>query len=222
MGEGQSIFQLKGVNGLFVIKLINFPISSNCYVIRKEGTKVCILVDPSQEGIDVLANYLLLENLRPGYILITHEHFDHLSSVESLRREYDCKLVATAACSDNITNPKKNLSLFYDQNGFACSPADIIIDDNNDELKWENTQIKFYVTPGHSAGGMCFSISNNLFTGDTFLRDHKTVVKLPGGNKNVLQQSISMLREIFGKNVMIFPGHGEPFIPTEWASIVNE
>jgi hydroxyacylglutathione hydrolase len=196
---------------ILISKIQNFPIDSNCYIITNDIGKECILVDPALEKGASLYSNLLQKGLMLEYIILTHEHFDHISSVEYLRDNYECRVISSAICSEYITNPRKNLSIFYDQIGFSCSPADIIIIDDYVSLQWGETIIKFYSTPGHSEGGICFSIGNNLFTGDTIIRDVKPVVKLPGGNKADLDKSLKRLFEMFDGDTVIFPGHGEIF-----------
>lgn len=171
----------------------------------------CIIVDPAHGEGSTLVEYLIEKNLEPSFIILTHEHFDHISSLEYLRTRFDCKVIASVKCSESIINSKKNLSLFFDQKGFNCSPADILIDKNNSVIIWQKNNLHFYLTPGHSEGGLCFSLGNKLFTGDTLLQSSKAIVKLPGGDKQKLDESINMLFELFGSDTMIFPGHGEVF-----------
>ena len=191
--------------------LVNFPVSSNCYILRKSGTNSCIIVDPACGPGDHIHEYLLKEKIIPQYIVLTHEHWDHISSVEYIRGQYKCKLIASRICSESICSPKKNLSVFYDQKGFACLPADIIIEDGYSSFSWDDLMIEFHATPGHSAGGICFSIGEKLFTGDTLMKEYKAFVKLPGGNKDELQRSIDLLFRKYDGDTDVFPGHGYPF-----------
>lgn len=210
MADGRLIFQDRYL-GLEIATLLNFPIDSNCFIISERNSGNCVVVDPAHREGSTLVEYLIENNLEPSFIILTHEHFDHISSLEYLRTRYDCKVIASVRCSDSITNSKKNLSLFFDQKGFDCSPADILIEHNGSKISWQNTSLHFYLTPGHSEGGLCFNLGNNLFTGDTLLQSSKAIVKLPGGNKQKLEQSIYMLFKQFGGDTMIFPGHGGIF-----------
>jgi hydroxyacylglutathione hydrolase len=208
--------------GIEITKLLNFPINSNCYIISKKNSENCIVVDPAQEQGYSLIEYLSTNNLSPSFIILTHEHFDHISSLEFLRTKYNCKVIASIICSESITNSKKNLSVFYDQKGFNCLPADLLIENNGSLFEWQNSVFNFYLTPGHSEGGICFSLGNNLFTGDTLLQSNKTVVKLPGGNKRKLDKSVNMLFELFGGETWVFPGHGEIFQLVELNSNISK
>ncbi|HEX8278181.1 MAG TPA: MBL fold metallo-hydrolase [Segetibacter sp.] len=192
----------------FTVKRIeNSPINSNCYLILKESTDNCIIVDPS------FGNYVALEakGIKIDYIILTHEHFDHIGSVEYLRKKNNCKVISTIACSDNISHPKKNLSIFYNQIGFSCASSDLHISENGFLLNWLDVGLRFYLTPGHSEGSLCFSVRNCLFTGDTIIKNRKTIVKLPGGSKEKLTESLQMIFKMHSAEFIVFPGHGETF-----------
>lgn len=193
-------------------RIVNFPVDSNCYLVTHKNSPECIVVDPSLEDPSFFFHDISSKGLVLKYIILTHEHFDHIRSVEFLRESSGCKVVASKACSENITNPKGNLSLFHDQVGFACSPSDIVVDKSGYNLPWTSEVLNFYLTPGHSNGSLCFSIGNHwLFTGDTIIKDNKTIVKLPGGSTEKLIASLNMLVTLFDGGTTIYPGHGEVF-----------
>jgi len=148
----------------------NSPIDSNCYVISDSDSTKCIVVDPGTENCIDLMGFLLEKNLKVEFIFLTHEHFDHIWGCSYLRKKFDCKIVCSEICSSNIVTSKRNLSVFFNQIGFAISKADIVLESVNWRLNWNSTEIFFLNTPGHSNGSICFSIGNNLFTGDTMIK----------------------------------------------------
>jgi hydroxyacylglutathione hydrolase len=202
-------------DNIIVTRFLNNPIPSNCFVVHVENTTACLLVDPADHDPVQLISYLELKKLRPDYIILTHEHFDHISGVNFFKSRYDCKVIATDTCSLSIQYPKKNLSVFHDNIGFSCAPADISIKDKHFQIPWGTKNLKFYKTPGHSEGSLCFGIDNKLFTGDTIIKGHKTVLKIVGGNKQHLIASLNEIFNTFDEDTMIFPGHGENFLLKE-------
>uniref|UniRef100_UPI0035717572 MBL fold metallo-hydrolase n=1 Tax=Marinifilum fragile TaxID=570161 RepID=UPI0035717572 len=58
-------------------------------------------------------------------------------------------------------------------------------------------------------------MEENLFSGDTILENIKTVVKLPGGNKYDLVNSVNAILNRFDSNVNVYPGHGKSFLLSE-------
>ncbi len=191
--------------------IINNPIPSNCYVIYSQDSSKCLVVDPGSENIREIKYFLNEKNLLPEYIILTHEHFDHIWSVNKLKNIYLCKIISSRECSESITDPKKNMSVFYKPPGFAIDKADVLIDHLGFTMHWNAYKIIFYTTPGHTNGSICFTISNYLFTGDTLINGKETVTRLPGGSKFKLSQSLKLLNSLTKDNTIILSGHGESF-----------
>ena len=111
---------------------------------------------------------------------------------------------------------EKNLSIYYDQVGFNSCKSDILTEDINDKLIWNDHLLEFINTPGHTEGSICVFTENILFTGDTLIKNKATVTKLPGGSKEKLSFSINMLITRFAETKpLVFPGHGNSFSFTE-------
>ena len=51
-------------------------LSTNCYLVRREGAHDCLLIDPGADGRQI-AQQLGRENLHLVAIALTHGHFDH-------------------------------------------------------------------------------------------------------------------------------------------------
>lgn len=198
---------------LTIIQIENIPISSNCFVLfdKAVGNK-CIVVDPGAENNNSLYQYFEQNKILPEYIVLTHEHFDHCWGVNGLREVYpDLKLVCSRICSDAIQDKKKNYSVFHQQPGFDLKPADIVLEDVNWVVNWNSYKIRFESAQGHSAAGIIFFIDKYVFTGDTLIKDIKTVTKLKTASKEKLKDSLMMLENEKGKNLIVCPGHGEKF-----------
>jgi len=188
----------------------NMPINSNCYLIFNDDSDKCIIIDPGTKDCTNIIPYIKENSLIPEYVIITHEHFDHIWGVNYLKKIYNIKLISNKFTSICITDKKKNLSLFYDQIGFECLKADISFD-KEISMMLSNQEFKLICIPGHSEGSICVNIGDFLFTGDTLIKDKKTITKLPGGNLRKLNKSIKKLDKIINSNIMICPGHGKMY-----------
>lgn len=198
---------------LYCKRIENVPINSNCFVLfdRAVGDN-CIIIDPGSEDNTHLFQYIDQEGLLPEYIILSHEHFDHIWSVNELRDRYpEIRLVCTGICSDAIQDKKKNFSVFNKQPGFEIAPADILIEDMNWSLHWGGYHLRFEPAQGHSAAGIIFFIDRFVFTGDTLIKDIKTVTKLKTASKERLLESISLLEKEKGNHYIVCPGHGVIF-----------
>ena len=197
---------------LNIERIINDPIDSNCFIIYKTGFSNCIIVDPGSKASFDIISFIENKNLKPEFIILTHEHFDHIWGVNDLKSKYDLKIISSQLCSDKIIDRKKNMSVFYDQVGFESYPCDISVESIENTLFWNDIKIDFIKTPGHTDTSICILIENNFFTGDTIIINHKTVTKLQSGNKENLIVTLNSLNDaFFRKKIYVYPGHGESF-----------
>lgn len=197
---------------LSLLTIENKPVSSNCHVFYETDSNHCILVDPGSEEGRYLDFSLLKSGLHPDYIILTHEHFDHIWGCEYFVNKYNTPIVCSKKCAEAIVSARTNLSLFYEnKKAFNCPPASLIVEDLGLELKWRQHKISFYSALGHSIGGIIFTIQNYLVTGDTLIKDIKTVTKLKCGSKEKLKESLALIESMKGCGLLVCAGHGESF-----------
>lgn len=196
---------------ILIKRIINSPIASNCYVLYDTNKNSdCILVDPGSCDCKELDSFLSSHSLNPTYIILTHEHFDHIWGCDYLRKSYNCKIICSESCSDAITDRRRNLSLFYNQIGFELNAAELVLK-NDIDLNWNDYILSFFITKGHSPGGICVCIDKFLFTGDTLLKDIRTVTKLHSGSVEDLKKSLIKISKLNGQGKIVCPGHGDSF-----------
>ena len=205
-----------------IFKIVNNPISSNCYILYKFNVGKCIIVDPGSENNDKVISFLRANDLTPDYIFLTHEHFDHVWGLNELRIIYqNVKVVSSHKCSQGIICSKKNMSAFYKNYNFKCTNSDIIFD-SNFELEWLGIKFNFISTEGHSPGSICIYFGKYLISGDTIIWNEKTVTKFPNGSLEKLLKSITNISEVISFPINILPGHGIEFKLNSRLSFLNE
>lgn len=195
-----------------VISIVNKPISSVTYIIYKEQGGDCVIIDPGSEYPDEIEKELIAKNLKPIYIILTHEHFDHIWSSNFFIKKYNPTILCSEYCAKAIQNSKLNLSIFYDSNcAFQICPNKLIIVNDSDSFPCLDSILVIKEAQGHSLGGILIKFDKFIFTGDTLIKDLKTVTKLKNASKIKLYESIEYLNRLKGDNYIILPGHGEPF-----------
>lgn len=178
------------------------------------------------DSVDSQELYTVLEGLDDLLIILTHEHFDHISGLNALRAyRPDAKVLASAACSERIRRPGGNLSNIanaviafhhnYDAvqdvvKPFFCSAADQVFE-GTFELEWQGHALKLSEYAGHSPGSICCEIDGAfLISGDTLLH-LPTVTRLPGGSTNRFwTEDVPRLEAMAGRDMLVYPGHGAP------------
>lgn len=203
--------QLISLVNMIIQKIINTPISSNCFILHEFHSKVCLLIDPGSNDNTELMTYLNKYELIPSAVILTHEHFDHIWGVVGLSNEFKFDLICNQNCANAIPYPKKNLSLFYNHIGFSITSPIITVEELNYEFNWHGKLLRFIQTPGHSEGSISIQLDKILFCGDLLIQGEKTVTKLPGGSLAKLKETFSLLKSEFSPETFIHSGHGESF-----------
>lgn len=178
-----------------------FPVGmlqENCYIIINEEVNEAVTVDPGDEGERLIAN---IERLGCSLkaILLTHGHADHVGAVVDLKNKFNVPV---------YINEKEILCMQNDNTVFGKLPECYDFIKDGDELEIAGLKIKSIHTPGHTLGGMCFLIDNELFTGDTLFQGAVGRSDFYGGNHVELINSINEKLMILDKKINIYPGHG--------------
>ena len=158
-------------------------------------------------------------------VLLTHEHFDHISWLNRIRElcASSCRVIAGATCSERIQDTKANLSAYADVlaelggkqipdpwSPFSCKAADITFDERY-AFRWMGHGVELFSTPGHSAGSCCIVLDDMLFVGDTVL-ENNLMVKFPGSSKKLYRSVTAPLLEkllVENRVTCVYPGHGD-------------
>lgn len=186
------------------VQMIGAPsFGANCYFLISE--RHAWVVDPSRSSDAILREATRL-GLRIEGILLTHGHFDHTTSVDTLRDVLPCPVMIHKADAIMLTDGKKNA--FYDFYGTECihRPADILLEDGQ-VLTLGEESIQVIHTPGHTKGSVCFLCGDLLLTGDTLFSDTVGRCDLWGGNEEDMRTSLQHLRTL-PPTLDILPGHG--------------
>lgn len=195
-----------------VISIENQPISSITYIIYKDDISDCIIIDPGSEYPDEIEKILSEKKIKPTCIILTHEHFDHIWSSNYFIEKYNSTILCSEYCAKAIQDSKLNLSIFYDPNkAFQVHPNSLVIVKDNDYITCLDSTLVIKEAQGHSLGGILIILDKFIFTGDTIIKNIRTVTKLRNASKKKLKDSIAYLEAIKGNNFILYPGHGESF-----------
>lgn len=192
-----------------MIKVQWFPVGqlqANCYFVTDTEADVALLIDTG-------ANSVQLENKihdfgaeKLKYILLTHGHFDHIGYTAEMKRKYpSVKVVISESEAPFLTNDSLNLSLYFGDK-IEHFHADILVNDGM-MLDFGNEKIKVISTPGHTVGGVCYIIGNNIFTGDTIMSQTTGRMDFPTGNSHDMFESVKKIAAI-KENLNVYGGHG--------------
>ena len=204
---------------LHIERFVNQLMSSNCYIVVDYETKHCFCIDPASEKSEREIEYIEQNGLILDYVFLTHEHTDHTWGVNALVEKFsDVKVICSEICKQNLAKEFQAYFLFYYDNPnyyYTVCNIDLTTEELDCNLNWEGNKIEFIPTPGHSMGSVCISIDDKLFTGDVILQS-KPYINKRNGSKELFYKSARMVCEIFPKNTIVYPGHGDTFFLHEY------
>ncbi|CEI73928.1 MULTISPECIES: MBL fold metallo-hydrolase [Romboutsia] len=186
-------------------KILEPSFGENMYILVDEETKKCAVVDPGGAE-DKILNYIKNNGLTLEYILLTHGHGDHIGAVKSIREKTGAKVVAHTDEKELLNDNRKNLSCMMPHCGPQELDADIYVNDK-EKLTLGNLKLSFIHTPGHTKGGMCIRVNDDMFTGDTLFAGSIGRTDFIGGSYKELEKSLKKLSK-YENDVKIHPGHG--------------
>lgn len=202
------------------------PIENNNYLIVDEETKDAALVDCSAFDIwgkvpygkgkaaatSVGESRQEIEDINLKYILLTHGHFDHIAGIKPVNSpvpdtEYRPQVLMHKADTDWVNRVNEYMPMMG-MPEITIPKIDRFIEDG-EIIKLGNLDIKVIHTPGHTQGGVCYYVENNLFSGDTIFKESVGRCDLPGGDFDKIVESIKTKIFTLPDDTLIYPGHGK-------------
>jgi glyoxylase-like metal-dependent hydrolase (beta-lactamase superfamily II) len=163
------------------------PYGTNCYILSCRQTGESVLVDAPAEAETILEH---LKGLDPKYIIITHNHMDHLEAFSELKTSLGVPVAVHPLDAGNLP-----------------SPPEVLLKDG-DSLSFGKVDLKVLHTPGHTPGSICLLTGKYLISGDTIFPGGPGKTGSPADLKQIIE---SLTEKIFllPEDTEIYPGHGD-------------
>lgn len=193
------------------IKSFEFsPIQENTYLLYNEFNE-CIIIDPGcyyDDEKDELVQFINKMNLKPGMLLNTHCHLDHVFGNKFLAEKFGLTL--------HIHENEKPVLAFASASGlmynlpFDNYTGDFIFMKENEVLRMGKDELRILFTPGHSPGSVSFYCEKQHFvvSGDALFYRSIGRTDLPLGDHEQLISSIKEKLLTLPPETMVYSGHG--------------
>ncbi len=183
------------------------PLQTNCYLLGCEKTKQAAVIDPSWDG-SLIANKADEEGWTITHILLTHSHFDHVGGLAELKELTQAPIYIHPEAIPMLENAALAAQMWQISIP-QPPPADFKLEDNQ-EILVGDLKLRVLFTPGHAPGHVCFYLAehNLLFDGDVLFQQSIGRTDLPGGDYDLLMQSIHQRILILPDETAVLSGHG--------------
>ena len=205
---------------------------TNMYCVMEQESGKGIVIDPSDEK--AASEWKESLGLEAEYILLSHEHYDHIAALEAVRQMFcDAKVVASKECSERIQSPGGNLSKYFNVilefqkekypqrntdfrvEAYRGQPADVTFEGRM-QLDWRGHEIDLQEAPGHSKGSILVDVDGRyLFSGDTISYDYELITGFPGSSRREYEEKTRPVLEGLDQQMKVYPGHGRSFVLKE-------
>lgn len=163
------------------------PFGTNSYILICQKTNESVLVDAPGEADMVLER---LKDTPPKYILMTHNHFDHIGALSELKSALNSPIAAQSADRDNL-------------------PVEVdLLLNHGDKIIFGVIELRVLHTPGHTPGSVCFLVGNYLIAGDSLFPGGPGKTQSPADFRRIIE-SITQRLFVLPDETKVFPGHGE-------------
>jgi len=183
-------------------------LETNCYVLGCERTRQAIVIDPGDDPSDIL-EVLGQHRLSLERLVATHAHFDHLLAVRALQEATGAPFYLSSADRPLLETQRRTAISWIGRDpkeppevhGDIAPGVPVVAGDLSLEVRR---------SPGHSPGGIILVDhgGRRALTGDTVFAGSIGRADLPGGNLEVLLESIRSQILTLPDDYILLPGHG--------------
>ena len=188
------------------------PLQVRAYILACEETLKAIIIDPAGSEKHLADNIKSL-GLDLIAIVNTHGHPDHTCGNKRMKELTGAPVLMHRADDELFRDPGV-VAMFRAWGFEPAPPADGYLEDGQ-VLKVGNLSFEIMHTPGHSPGSVCIYGQGVIVTGDTLFIDAIGRTDLPGGDYNVLMNSLRTRILPLPDDTLVLPGHDYGPKPTD-------
>lgn len=186
------------------------PFQENTYILFNDE-KNCWIIDPGMYGEaeeQVVFDFIAQHELQPQHIINTHAHIDHVLGIAALQKKYAIPFGMHADEVPVLANAAGS-ALMFGLNLDKSPVADFFIKEGS-TIKLGEDALHIRLAPGHSPGSIVFYYPEGewIIGGDVLFQGSIGRSDLPGGNHEVLLQSISSQLYTLPDATTVYSGHG--------------
>lgn len=170
------------------------PYYTNCFLLIT-AARHAVVIDPAAPAA-AIGDALAEHGASLTHILLTHGHFDHVSSLNELRKKQGVTLCMFAedAQGSQMLPPTAPDHCFAD----------------GETLQVDELSFRIWHTPGHTMGSCCILCGEYFFTGDTLFAQSVGRTDFAESDPAAMRRSLQRLAALeLPEETRVLPGHEE-------------
>ena len=186
MAKEQGADATEGAASGYLFEQFRVPRGCLGYVVADPETRLAAIVDPEEEMVEAMLDYIFRHGLRIAYVIDTHTHADHVSGARVLKRKTVAKIVMHEKAPSSL--------------------VDIRVVDG-DRLPLGEMTLKFRHTPGHAKDLVSVLLPGTILSADALLIGSCGRTDLPNGNAVRAYHTLYHTYRALPDDLLVFPGH---------------
>jgi glyoxylase-like metal-dependent hydrolase (beta-lactamase superfamily II) len=187
------------------------PLGCNCTILADGDTKEAVVVDPGGD-FEKIAEMVRHYDLSVRAIVHTHAHLDHILATREVKESFGGEICLHPDDLFLYEGIQVQAGWF----GMQVKPT-LPLDrrlGHGDTIAFGKRSALTIHTPGHTPGSVCFEVVDAgdrrtwLFSGDTLFQRSIGRTDLPGGDSELILQSIRERLYTRDLDAVVVPGHG--------------
>ncbi len=185
-------------------QFVSGPIATNAFLAIADDSNDTIIFDAPPDVTSAIEAAVTTDELKPGLLVITHAHWDHIGAARELVDVFTVALAAHPASVEQLEHPRGG------PDPIDPVGVDRLLNDG-DIVQVGSMHFQVLHTPGHAKGQISlYSESDRvLFGGDTLFPNGYGRTDIPGASEEETVATMIRLLEL-PDDVTVYPGHGEP------------
>jgi hydroxyacylglutathione hydrolase len=194
---------------LEIVPFVLGPVSTNCYLLADPESGEAVVIDPGWNGRVIMAE-AQKRGWKIGQLWYTHAHFDHFGGASEIAEGINhLAIVALHPLDHDLWKMQGGAPLF----GMRIDPGPEPTVDlaHGQILRMGSMTFEVRHTPGHTPGHCVFYCEQAqvLFSGDLIFQGGVGRTDLPGGDWEMLVESIRGQVYSLPDETRVLSGHGQ-------------
>ena len=180
------------------VQMVNFV-----YLVGDRDTGDCLVVDPAY-AIDELLALVDADGMHVAGVIATHYHPDHIGGALMAGHliEGVPDLLERVPCPVHV----QGAEVPWVSRTIGLSESELTAHGPGDTVAVGEVEVTLLHTPGHTPGSQCVLVDGMVLTGDTLFLDGCGRTDFPGGDPEVMYDSLQRLAAL-PDGTVVYPGH---------------